>query len=520
MNHILFVAAEGLPFVKTGGLADVIGSLPEAMTKEKFKASVVMPLYLKIARNEHSTLTRLKTFPIEIGKFNTIATVYSRQQDDVTYYLIEHAGYFEREGYYGYPDDGERFAFFNHAVLRMIEEKIVEPDVLHSHDWHAGFVSLLSKTVYKNRVKEMFTIFTIHNLLYQGVFPYEMLESCIGLGNDWYFDGRLRFKHGISFMKAGIAYSDIVTTVSETYSKEILTPFFSEGMEDILRLRELDLYGIINGIDMEAWDPSTDESLTKKYTVKTVDAGKQANKLKIQEDLGLRIDENVMMVAMVSRLTNQKGVGLLLDAMNDIMGWDIQLVILGTGDKWAEDALRSIEFKYPRRAVYYCGYNEALAHRIYAASDVFLMPSIFEPCGISQLIAMRYGSLPVVRETGGLKDTVKPFNEFTDEGEGFSFASTDVNDFKRVLWYAWDVFTYRKEKLEVLRNNAMKKDVSWHISAKKYAEIINEKLNAKKVADKVVKTEAKKAKEDKKASTVKAKPAAKKAAPKKTTKKE
>ena len=503
MTHILYVASEGLPFVKTGGLADVIGSLPEAMTKEKFKVSVVMPLYLKVARNEHSTLTRIKTFPIEVGKFNTIATVYSRQEKNVTYYLIEHAGYFEREGYYGYADDGERFAYFNHAVLRMIEEKIVEPDVLHSHDWHAGFVSLLSKTVYVDRVKPMFTIFTIHNLLYQGVFPYEMLGSCLGLGNDWYFDGRLRFKHGISFMKAGIAYSDIVTTVSETYSKEILTPFFGEGMEDILRLREYDLYGIVNGIDMDAWDPSKDDTLSQKYNLKTVEKGKLANKLKLQEDLGLRVDENVMMLGMVSRLTNQKGIGLILEAMNDIMGWDIQLVILGTGDQWAEESLRSIEFKYPRRAVYYCGYNEALAHRIYAASDVFIMPSIFEPCGISQMIAMRYGSLPVVRETGGLKDTVTPFNEFSDEGEGFSFGPADVNDFKRVLWYAWDVFTYRKEKLAVLRKNAMSKDVSWSKSAKAYADLINNKLNERKVAEKQAKAEAQK-------------PVVKKAAPKKT----
>ncbi len=530
MTHILYVAAEGLPFVKTGGLADVIGSLPQAMANEKFKVSVVMPLYLKIARNEHSTLTRIKTFPIEVGDYNTVATVYSRVEGDVTYYLIEHAGYFERDGYYGYADDGERFAYFTHAVLRMIEEKIVEPDVLHSHDWHAGFISLLMKTVYVDRVKQMFTIFTIHNLLYQGVFPYEMLGSCLGLGNDWYFDGRLRFKHGISFMKAGIAYSDIVTTVSETYSKEILTPFFGEGMEDVLRLREYDLYGIVNGIDMDAWDPSVDDTLTEKYSLKNVDEGKLENKLKLQEDLGLRVDKNVMLVGMVSRLTNQKGIGLILEAMNDIMGWDIQLVILGTGDQWAEEALRSIEFKYPRRAVYYCGYNEALAHRIYAASDVFLMPSIFEPCGISQMIAMRYGALPVVRETGGLKDTVTPFNEFTDEGEGFSFGPADVNVFKQVLWYAWDVFTYRKEKLAVLRKNAMTKDVSWTKSAKAYGDLINTKLKERADAEKKAKAEAKKlAEEAKKAATKKKapakkttkstaakKPATKKAAPKKT----
>lgn len=499
MTHILYVAAEGLPFVKTGGLADVIGSLPQAMAEEKFKVSVVMPLYLKVARNEHSTLTRLKSFPIEIANYHTIATIYSRVEKDVTYYLVEHAGYFEREGYYGFADDGERFAYFTHAVLRMIEEKIVEPDVLHSHDWHTGFISLLAKTVYKNRIKEMFTIFTIHNLLFQGVFPYEILGSCLGLGNDWYFDGRLRFKHGISFMKAGIVYSDIVTTVSETYAKEILTPFFGEGMEEVLRLREWDLYGIVNGIDIDLWNPMNDSALTQNYDIHSVDEGKKANKLKIQADLGLRLDENVMMVSMVSRLTSQKGIGIILEAMNDIMGWDIQLVILGTGDQWAEDALKSIEFKYPRRAVYYCGYNETMAHRIYAASDVFLMPSIFEPCGISQMISMRYGSLPLVRETGGLKDTVQAFNEFTNEGVGFSFASADVNDFKRILWYAYDVFTYRRDKLEILRRNAMSKDVSWQHSAKVYANLINDRLAARKEVERLAKEDAKKLKAEQKA---------------------
>ena len=480
MTKLLMIASEGLPFVKTGGLADVIGSLPQALAKEKIEVSVVMPLYLKTARNERSSLERLSTFKVHIGIYNTVATIFKKKVGLVDYFLIEHAGYFEREGYYGYPDDGERFAFFSHAVLRMIEEKIVEPDVLHAHDWHAGLIALLSKTLYKGRIQDALSIFTIHNLYYQGIFSYEMLESCIGLSNSYYFEGHLRFKHGISFMKAGIVYSDIVTTVSNTYAQEILTPFFGEGMEEILSYRRDDLFGIVNGIDVEDWDPSTDQNLSLKYDLDSVDEGKTQNKLSLQKDLGLRVDKDVMLVGMVSRLTDQKGVGLLIEAMNDIMGWDLQLVILGTGDKWAEDSLKSIEYRFPRRAVYYCGYNEALAHRIYAASDVFLMPSLFEPCGISQMIAMRYGSLPVVRETGGLKDTVKPFNEFTNEGEGFSFTHMHKDDFKRALWYAWDVYTYRKEKLEILRQNAMRKDVSWETSAKAYTDLIKSRLKPKR----------------------------------------
>lgn len=475
MAEILFVAAEGLPFVKTGGLADVIGSLPQAMLKEDFKVSVVMPLYLKTAKTQHSTLAKVSTFPIRIGIYNTVATVYRKELDGIQYYLIEHAGYFEREGYYGYPDDGERFAFFQHAVLRMIEEKICEPDVIHSHDWHAGLISLLAKTVYKDRIKPVFTIFTIHNLFFQGVFSYPMLESCVGISNQYYFNGTLRFKEGISFMKAGIMFSDIVTTVSETYAKEILTPEFGEGMEYVLQLRSQDLYGIVNGIDVESWNPKLDSTLTQTFDSKTLVEGKQLNKLALQKDLGLRQDKEVMMVAMVSRLTDQKGVGLLLQSLNDIMGWDIQLVILGTGDQHIEQELRSIEFRFPRRAVYYCGYNEGLAHRIYAASDVFLMPSLFEPCGISQLIAMHYGSLPVARETGGLKDTVEPYNEFTKKGTGFTFGPMNTNDFKRVLWMALDTYTWRKDDFLTLQKQAMKKDVSWAKSAKAYAKLIRKK---------------------------------------------
>lgn len=475
MAEILYVASEGLPFVKTGGLADVIGSLPQALLKENFKVSVVMPLYLKTAKTQRANLTKVSTFKVEIGIFKTVASVYKKTQDEIDYYLIEHAGYFERDGYYGYPDDGERFAFFQHAVLRMIEEKVCEPDVIHSHDWHAGLISILAKTVYLNRIKHPFTIFTIHNLLFQGNFPYQMLESCVGLPNSYYYDGSLRFKDGISFMKAGIMYSDIVTTVSETYAQEILTPEFGEEMQDILRLRQGDLYGIVNGIDVESWNPKTDPNLAMNYDTRSMIKGKQENKLSLQRELGLRQDPNVMLVGMVSRLTDQKGVTLLLSAMQDIMGWDIQLVILGTGDQHIENQLKAIEYHYPRRAVYYCGYHEALAHRIYAGSDIFLMPSLFEPCGISQLIAMHYGTLPLVRETGGLKDTVEPYNEFTKKGTGFTFGPFNANDMKRVLWLALDVFTYRKEDFEAMCKQAMKKDVSWQKSAHSYAKIIRKK---------------------------------------------
>jgi starch synthase len=476
MKKILFVASEGLPFVKTGGLADVIGSLPQALHREGFSVSVVMPLYLKTAKTMHDSLTKVKTYPVKVGVFDTIATVYQKTIEEIDYYLIEHAAYFEREGYYGYPDDGERFSFFQHAVMRMIEEKVIEPDVLHAHDWHTGLIPLFVKTLYKDKITRPLTIFTIHNLFFQGCFPYSMLETCVGLPNSYYFDGSLRFKDGISFMKAGIVYSDLVTTVSETYAQEILTPEFGENMEEVLKLRQFDLFGIVNGIDVKDWDPETDKYLPFHYSTKNVSKGKLDNKLALQQELGLRQDPNVMLVAMVSRLTDQKGIWLLLQSMTQIMGWDIQLVILGTGDAHVEGQLKSIEYRFPHRAVFYCGYNETMAHKIYAGSDVLLMPSLFEPCGISQLIAMHYGTLPLVRETGGLKDTVIPFNEHTKEGTGFTFGPFSVDDFKHVLWLAYEVYTFKRDDFKAMIRHAMKKDVSWDKSAKAYAKLIRKRL--------------------------------------------
>lgn len=476
MKKILFVASEGLPFVKTGGLADVIGSLPQALHREGYHTSVVLPLYLKTAKTERASLTKLKTFKIKVGVFNTIATVYFKTIEEIDYYLIEHTAYFERDNYYGYPDDGERFAFFQHTVLRMIEEKIIEPDILHAHDWHTGLIPLLIKTYYKDRLKKPLTIFTIHNLAFQGCFPYSILESCIGLPNSAYFDGSLRFNDGISFMKAGILYADLVTTVSETYAQEILTPEYGENMEEILRLRQNDLTGIVNGINTKDWDPETDPRLALGYNLKTITKGKQTNKLALQLELGLRQDPNVMLVAMVSRLTDQKGIWLLLQSLTQIMGWDIQLVILGTGDQHVETQLKSIEYRFPHRAVFYCGYNENLAHQIYAGADLLLMPSLFEPCGISQLIAMHYGTLPLVRETGGLKDTVEPYNEHTKTGNGFTFGPFSVDDFKHVLWLAYEVYTFHHDDFKTLIQHAMKKDVSWDKSAKDYAELIEKRF--------------------------------------------
>ena len=476
-QHILYVASEGLPYVKTGGLADVIGSLPQAMVEQGFEVSVVLPMYLKMAQHHRPSMEKLKTFKVQVGVIQTVATIYTQSKGDVKYYFVEHMGYFERDGYYGYPDDGERFAFFQHAVLRMIEEKVIRPTILHAHDWHTGLIPLLAKTLYQKNLPKVLSLFTIHNLYFQGNFPMDMLGACIGLPNSYYDEGQLRFKDGISFMKAGIAYADIVTTVSKTYAQEILSPWFGENMEYVLQLRQFDLYGIVNGIDVAQWNPKTDPHLALNYDEKSFKKGKAANKLAIQKELGLKEDKHTLVIGMVTRLTHQKGVDLLIQSLTDMMGWDVQLIILGSGDRHYEDQLKAVEFRFPRRAVFYCGYNESLAHRIYAGSDVFLMPSLFEPSGISQLISMRYGTLPIVRETGGLKDTVEPYNQYTQKGTGFMFGPFNANDMKHVVWLALDTFTTRPNDFDVMRKQAMKKDVSWQLSAREYADLIHKYIS-------------------------------------------
>ena len=475
MRKLAFVASEGLPFIKSGGLADVIGSLPQALLKKGYEVSVFLPMYLKIAQKYRDQMIKKCSFTIKVGSIDSVATIFEYKPEDVTYYFVEHAGYFEREGLYGYPDDGERFAFFSHAVLRMFKECDYFPDIVHSHDWHTGMIPVLSRIFYgkDSRYVAMKQIYTIHNLAYQGNFPSEMLDSCLGLPYSLMQDGTLRFHDGLSFMKAGILYSQKVTTVSNTYAQEILTPQYGEKMEEVLKFRQFDLWGIVNGIDVQDWDPATDKYLAETFSAKKL-SGKAKNKLAIQEELGLRQTKDVLLVAMVSRLTWQKGVHLLVEKMADVMGLDLQLIVLGSGEHHMENQLRYMEEKYKRRMVFYGGYNEELAHRIYAGADLFLMPSLFEPCGISQLISMRYGTLPLVRETGGLKDTVRPFNKHTLEGTGFTFTQFNSDDFYHVLRLAQDTYYLDKKSWKKLVLNAMEKDVSWENSANQYDQMYKE----------------------------------------------
>ncbi len=472
MKSILFAASEGLPYIKSGGLADVIGSLPKILVERGYDVRVVLPLYKKIAEKYRPTFEKIGSLDIKSGWIHQVATYYKSEVDGVIYYFIEHQGYFERDGLYGYGDDGERFGFFQKAVLEMLDFVNFVPNLIHTHDWHTGMIPAMCKIQYDfdERYRAIKHVYTIHNLAFQGNFPKDVLMSCLGLSMQFFDDGSMRFHDGISFMKAGILFADKVTTVSPSYAREILTAEYGEKLEDVLRLRENDLWGIVNGIDVSEWNPATDKRLVQNYDINTMKEGKAANKLAVQRELGLREAPDTLLIGIVSRLTHQKGISLIASRLSDIMGLDVQFVVLGTGEASAEDTFRYMEHKYKRRAVYYGGYNEDLAHKIYAGCDLFLMPSLYEPCGIGQLIAMRYGALPLVRETGGLRDTVTPFNQYTNEGNGFSFWAFNADDMVYTLRWATDTYYLNKEGWNQLMMNAMNTDVSWQLSATMYEE--------------------------------------------------
>lgn len=469
MKKVLFVAGEGLPFVKSGGLADVIGSLPKALSAQGVPSAVVLPMY-KTVIEKHPEAKKIKDIKVQAGIINKVTGIYQIDVGDIPYFFIRQDDYFYRDGLYGYPDDGERFAFFCKAVLDMLPHIPFKPDVIHTNDWHTGMIPIMCKKEYQDKKYQKYRhVFTIHNLLFQGYFPQDTL-SCFNLSDSFYNNGDIRFDNGINFMKAAIMYADKVTTVSQQYAREIVTSEYGERMENVLASRQSDLYGIVNGIDIHEWDPATDVNIYRNYDRDKLKNKKECKK-SLQYQLGLRVADDVMLIGVVTRLSWQKGMQMILEKMGQIMNQDVQLVILGSGENYIENELKKIEHTYPHRAVFYCGYNEQLAHRIYAGCDLFLMPSLFEPCGISQLISMRYGTLPLVRETGGLKDTVTPYNEFDGTGEGFSFRYFSSDEMMFILAYAIHVYYYNQKAWKKMMKQAMAKDVSWDNSARQYAEL-------------------------------------------------
>lgn len=469
---VLFAAAEAHPFIKTGGLADVIGALPKALKGAGVDVRVILPKYRGIPEKFTSKMEHLTEVYVPIGWRNQYCGIEHMVYDGIPVYFIDNEYYFGRDGIYGYMDDGERFAFYNRAVLECLPAIDFQPDVLHCHDWHAAVIPMLLQGHYRHNpfYSEMRSVFTIHNLLYQGVFPYEVLGELLGLDSSYF--GGVEYYGNVNFLKGGIVYSDRVTTVSPTYSEEIRTPYYGYGLDGLLNARADVLSGIVNGIDTKSYNPATDTSLVTRYRSNL--AKKTENKLALQEELGLPVDANIPMVAMVTRLVDSKGLDLLTRVLDELLyNDDIQFVLLGTGDESYERWFKEAAWRYPTKLSSQILFNDALSRKIYAASDIFLMPSKFEPCGISQLLALRYGSIPVVRETGGLNDTVQAYNEESGEGNGFTFSNYNAHDMMFTLRRAISLFK-QPEHWKKITKNAFAGDYSWNVSAQQYIDIYNE----------------------------------------------
>ncbi len=475
---IWFAASEVVPFAKTGGLADVAGSLPKALKKMGVDIRVVMPKYGMIDSKYTSQMKFLGSCEVQLSWRKQYCGVFQLDYEGVTYYFIDNEYYFFREWYYGLYDDGERFSFFSKAILEVLPLIDFKPDIIHLNDWQTGMVSLLLDAHYRHRPDGFYqgihTLLTIHNLKYQGVFPKSVLSELLDL--DWrYFNIEgVEFFDQVNFLKAGISYSSCISTVSRTYAEEIKYDFFGENLQGVIRRRAGDLYGIVNGIDFEVNNPETDPRIYVNYNKDDL-SGKYENKRRLQEDLGLDVRNDVPVVSLISRLVDQKGLDLIKAMMSELMDLGIQFIVLGTGDKHYEDMFKHAQYQYPGRVSANIKYDGTLAQRIYAGSDMYLMPSLFEPCGLSQLFAMRYGTVPVVRETGGLKDTVEPYNVYTREGTGFTFANYNAHEMKDAVVRAIEIYN-NKEEWEALVKRCMSRDFSWTNSAKEYENLYREIL--------------------------------------------
>lgn len=468
---VWFAASEVEPFVKTGGLADVAGSLPKALARAGVDVRVVMPKYGQIDRKLSARMEFVGSTEVDLTWRKQYCGVYMLEHDGVKYYFIDNEFYFNREWYYGLGDDGERFAFFCKAILEVLPVIGFQPDILHLNDWQTGMVSILLDAHYRHFregtfYRDMHTVLTIHNLRYQGIFPSSLMDGLLGL--DWKFfhlDG-VEYYGNINFLKAGIAYSTRISTVSRTYAEEIRGEFYGENLQGIINKRTADLVGIVNGIDYQRNDPANDPRLHAPFTAEDL-SGKALNKAKLQEACGIEVRPDVPLIGIISRLVDQKGFDLIDHVLGEMLDWDVQFVLLGTGDKKYEDLFRWAQATYPGKMSSNIRYDAVLAQRIYAASDLFLMPSLFEPCGLSQIFSMRYGTVPIVRETGGLKDTVVPFDVESGEGTGFTFENYNAHDMKDTVARAIEAYG-NSESWNRLVRNCMAQDFSWQHSAKEY----------------------------------------------------
>jgi starch synthase len=468
---VLFAVSECVPFVKTGGLADVAGALPKELKKLGNEVHVILPNYSLIPEKFKKSFQFKNSIDVPLGPLSQYCGIFTTEHDGIIYHFIDNEYYFHRSSLYGHDDDGERFSFFSKAVLECIPYLDFIPDVIHSHDWHTAMVNFLLNAQYRHdpMYSKIKTVFTIHNLQFQGIFPFELMNELLRLDPQFFNMEQLEFYGNVNFMKGGIVSSDVVTTVSPTYKEEIQFPFYGEKLDGLLRKHSNKLIGIVNGIDDTVYNPSLDPDIAVSYDLDTVE-GKSENKKVLQQYFGLPEKEDTPIIAMVTRLTAQKGLDLVLHVFHEMMEDDVQFIVLGSGDYYYENFLNHMAFEYPDKVKIYIGFNEALAHKIYAGADLFLMPSQFEPCGLGQLIALQYGTIPIVRETGGLNDTVQSYDESTGLGNGFSFKNLNAHDMLHTVKRALH-FYHQDESWNHLIQNAMTQDYSWSQSAKKYNEI-------------------------------------------------
>ncbi|MBA2795055.1 glycogen synthase GlgA [Streptococcus porcinus] len=475
---ILFVAAEGAPFVKTGGLGDVIGALPKSLVKHDHQVAVILPYYDMIDQKFGQQVEEVLYFYTNVGWRRQYVGIKKLIKDQVTFYFIDNQYYFFRGHVYGDWDDGERFAFFQLAALEAMEKINFVPDLLHVHDYHTAMIPFLLKEKYSwiQAYQNIKTVFTIHNIEFQGQFDSAMLGELFGLGMERYEDGTLRWYNCLNWMKAGVLYSDKITTVSPTYAQEIQTPAFGKGLDHLMRMEAGKLSGIVNGIDTDLIDPENDPYLDYPFSVDDL-SGKRKNKTSLQRKLGLPVKEGIPLIGIVSRLTDQKGFDLVVSELENLLKLNIQIVLLGTGYQQYEEAFSWFAKQYPEKLSANITFDLELAQQIYGACDLFLMPSAFEPCGLSQMMAMRYGTLPLVHEIGGLKDTVQAYNRYEKTGTGFGFNHFSGYWLTQTLLLALDVYNHHQEDWKKLQRNAMTQDFSWDTASLSYLNLYDQVID-------------------------------------------
>ncbi len=477
MKKILFATSEAVPFIKTGGLADVAGTLPKYFDKKKYDVRVMLPKYMCMKEEWKSKMQYVTHFYLELAWRSQYVGVLQMEYNGITFYFIDNEYYFAGWAPYGnIHEDIEKFAFFSRAVLSALPLIDFRPDIIHCHDWQTGLIPVyLDNFRYGGEFyRGIKTIMTIHNLKFQGVWDKKTVQDITGLPDYYFAPDKLEAYKDANYLKGGIVYADKVTTVSSTYAEEIKTPFYGERLDGLMNARANCLSGIVNGIDYEEFNPETDPKIVKNYSVENFRKEKKKNKVALQEELGLEVDDKVMMLGIVSRLTDQKGFDLIAYVMDELCQDAVQIVVLGTGEERYENMFRHFAWKYQGKVSANIYYSEEMSHKVYASCDAFLMPSLFEPCGLSQLMSLRYGTVPIVRETGGLKDTVEPYNEYEKTGTGFSFSNYNAHEMLGIIRYAESTYYDKKRDWNKIVERGMQKDFSWKNSAKQYEALYDE----------------------------------------------